>query len=159
MCVCQMFKLLAVCVCSRRRQEGLVLCGNCCCIFCRWVWCCWCCHRLLHTAPSSCFSLFVNCFCVVRMFPNSFSCQALNLNGTKLRGRPLRVTPCGKRTKGRGGKARQGTSVRWWCVYVYYFWSSNRCNNPKYYDNKYYFFITIKYVRKGAHFFLAYPFV
>lgn len=34
--------------------------------------------------------------------------QALALQGTKLKGRPLRVMPCGKRTKGRGGVAKPG---------------------------------------------------
>lgn len=37
--------------------------------------------------------------------------QALALQGTKLRGRSLRVMPCGKRTKGRGGVAKPGHEV------------------------------------------------
>lgn len=39
--------------------------------------------------------------------------QALKLQGAKLRGRAIRVSACGKRTKGRGGNPKPGTQARY----------------------------------------------
>ncbi|CAM9825786.1 unnamed protein product, partial [Scytosiphon promiscuus] len=47
-------------------------------------------------------------FGYVLLTDRALAAAALALQGTKLKGRPLRVMPCGKRTKGRGGVAKPG---------------------------------------------------
>eukprot|EP00904_Undaria_pinnatifida_P009138 jgi/Undpi1/5354/HiC_scaffold_2.g00635.m1 len=47
-------------------------------------------------------------FGYVLLADRALAAAALAVQGVKLRGRELRVMPCGKRTKGRGGKAKPG---------------------------------------------------
>ncbi|CAN0336134.1 unnamed protein product, partial [Ectocarpus sp. 13 AM-2016] len=47
-------------------------------------------------------------FGYVLLADRALAAAALALQGAKLRGRPLRVMPCGKRTKGRGGLRSPG---------------------------------------------------
>ncbi|CAN0432019.1 unnamed protein product, partial [Laminaria digitata] len=47
-------------------------------------------------------------FGYVLLADRALAAAALTVQGVKLRGRELRVMPCGKRTKGRGGKAKPG---------------------------------------------------